>query len=136
MRVGDGEKFFTVGMSNRRWAEFSSWFKPRDQEPPTRPTDAVFVAEYTGGTPLVAGVCIYPTDGPFAVVERVATNPHALLRTRYEAVLFGAGALKDYAAMRNKIMLCFPSERGLAHLLLRAGFELPRVNLMRFRPFP
>lgn len=132
--MGEPEKFFTVGMSDGRWRQFSSWFGPRGQDAPTRPSDAILVAAMMDGLPLIAGVCIYPTDGPYAVVERVATNPAVSKRLRYEAVLFGAHKLREYAAMRNKIMLCFPTENGVASILARAAFDFPKARLMRYRP--
>lgn len=135
--MSEGENFLIVGMSDSNWKEYSSWFGPRGQDAPTRPPDSILVAGAPKGSPvivLLAGVGIYPTAGPYAVVERVATNPKVPLRIRYEAMLFGAKLLRDYGAMHNKIMLCFPSERSIARILAQVGFEVPAIYTMRWKP--
>jgi hypothetical protein len=125
--------FLIVGIDDRIWREFCSWFTDRGIRPPPYVSDGVFVA--LDGPGLVAGCCVYPCDGPYAVVEYAATNPRASLKLAYEAMLFGAQALTAYGAMRKKTMLCFPVSRGMEKMLKRAGFETSSAPLMKHGPW-
>lgn len=126
------EGFWIVGISDAVWKVYVSWFTSRQAPEPSYVTDSVFVAH---GTALVAGCCIYPTDGPFAVVEHAATNPDASARLRHGAMLFGARKIAEYGAMRKKNMLCFPRNRGIEMVLRRAGFKLDRNPVMTHGPW-
>jgi hypothetical protein len=111
--------FAIVAMSWERYELYFSWFKARDALVPAPCEDAVAV---TVKGELAAVALVYPTPGPYAVVEHLATNPALSLRTRYDAVVYGAHALRSYGVMRQKLMLCFPVSRGLEGALRRAGF--------------
>lgn len=106
-------------MTPERYELYCSWFKARGATAPLPPEDAALVS--VGGV-LAAVACIYPSTGPYAVVEHLATNPELSMRVRYDAVVYGAHALRSYGVMRMKWMLCFPVSRGLEGALRRAGF--------------
>ena len=109
-----------VGVSDDVWSEFTNWYTYRGLPHPPRSNDGVFVAKDNGE--IVAGCLIYPTDGPYAVVEFASTNPKATLLERYRAMELGISGIRAYGAMRQKKMLCFPRDRSMRTLLLRAGF--------------
>lgn len=124
--------FLIVGVTNVVWKEYCSWFEKRGVPEPPYVTDSVFVA---GASHLLAGCCIYPCDGPFAVVEHAATNPDVPARLAHGAMAFGAKALTAYGAMRKKTMLCFPVNKGMASLLRKAGFEMSAAPVMTHGPW-
>jgi hypothetical protein len=99
---------------------------------PPEPPDAILVG--TADSQLYAGACIYPTDGPFAVVEYWTTNPGVLQADRHKAVLAAIDGLRTYAATRNKSIFCFPREsKGLERMLRKSGFAMsPTVCLYHF----
>lgn len=123
--------FFVHGVTDGVWTEYCSWFDARGVSPPPFVSDSIFVAQ--PGI-LLAGCCIYPCDGPYAVVEYAATNPAAPMRLTRDAMLFGAAQLTTYGAMRKKTMLCFPSSRGMERLLSRVGFGFSSVPVMKRGP--
>lgn len=124
--------FLIVGVTDVVWKEYLRWFEVRGAEPPPYVSDSVFVA---GASFLLAGCCIYPCDGPFAVVEHAATNPDVPARLSHGAMAFGARALCVYGAMRKKTMLCFPRTKGMATMLRRAGFLLDAHPVMHHGPW-
>lgn len=109
-----------VGISDDVWAEFTSWYAYRELPTPPRSSDGVFVAMENGT--IVAGCLIYSTEGPYAVVEFASTNPKAKLVERYRAMELGIQGIRIYGAMRMKKMMCFPRDRSMRLLLLKAGF--------------
>lgn len=122
-------RFRLVGITEEGFREFSSWFTARKRPLPAWSNDGVFVADTS--LKLLAGCLIYPTDGPFAVVEFAATNPSIPVRLGHDAMLHGAHALTVYGAMRRKIMLCFPTSLGMGRMLERAGFQKGAGPYMR-----
>jgi hypothetical protein len=131
--VRDTPNLFIVGMDDDSWEEFSSWFAQRRLCAPVRPNDGFVVctSPKRGEVLYIAGVCIYPTDGPYAVVEHVSTNPKASLRLRHQAVVMGAVTLCVYGATRKKEMMCFPRQQGVERILERAGFIKSPVPLLQ-----
>lgn len=133
--MGDGRPdpgFLIVGVTDVVWKEYCSWFERRGISVPPYVSDSVFVA---GASRLLAGCCIYPCDGPYAVVEHAATNPDVPPRLAHGAMAFGAQALTAYGAMRKKTMLCFPSTRGMAKMLQRVWFEQSSAPVLRHGPW-
>lgn len=128
----DDPGFLIVGVTDVIWKEYCRWFEVRGVETPPYVSDAVFVA---GASFLLAGCCIYPCDGPYAVVEHAATNPDVPVRLSHGAMAFGATALTHYGAMRKKTMLCFPSTKGMAKMLMRVGFEQSSAPVLRHGPW-
>lgn len=124
--------FLIVGVTDVVWKEYCSWFEKRSVPPPPYVTDSIFVASASF---LLAGCCIYPCDGPYAVVEHAATNPDVPTRLSHGAMAFGARALCVYGAMRKKTMLCFPRTKGMATMLKRAGFLLDPHPVMHHGPW-
>jgi len=121
------------------WYEYTSWFTARGKPAPIHSSDGVFVrwmddqAETFG--PLLAGCSIFPTDGPFAVVEYAATNPHVSMRLACAAMDFGVGGLIAYGILRGKAMLCFPSSKGMHRMLCRKGFSSGKLPYVEMAPW-
>jgi hypothetical protein len=124
------QRFRLVGITEDGWKEFESWFTARKRPLPVWTNDGVFVARQPPPHQLLAGCLIYPTDGPYAVVEFAATNPRESAREVHDAMVFGAQALTVYGAMRRKIMLCFPVSKGMTAMLKRAGFQANKLPFM------
>lgn len=133
--MGTVQNFLIMGIDRGVWELYASWFTLRGMAPPVYTNDGVFVATHDR-TVLLAGVSIYPTDGPYAVVEFAATNPDPSIsaRTKYEAMIVGARALTQYGAMRKKWMLCFPNSKGLELVLKKAGFVYSDAKVMKCQP--
>ncbi len=117
-----------VGVSDDVWAEFTSWYTHRDLPHPPRSSDGVFVATEDGR--IIAGCLIYPTEGPYAVVEFASTNPKATIVERYRAMELGIQGLRAYGAMRMKKMMCFPRDRSMRALLVKAGFVVSDASVL------
>jgi hypothetical protein len=134
--VGREQNFLIVGINQEVFREFASWFTRRGLPEPVQSNDGVFVSNHEG-TLLLAGVCIYPTDGPYAVVEKASTNPDPKIprRVTYAAMIAGARALRIYGAMRKKLMLCYPDHKGLELVLRKAGFEYSASKMMAGKPY-
>lgn len=117
-----------VGVSDDVWKEFTSWYDHRKMPHPPRSNDGVFVATEDGR--ILGGCLIYPTDGPYAVVEFVSSNPRASLAERHRAAELGIQGLRAYGAMRQKKMMCFPRDRSMKTLLERAGFVVSDATVL------
>lgn len=119
-------------VNDQTWAQFSSWHKARELRVPPMTSDAIFVGIETGD--MLMGVCLYPTMGPFCVVEYACSNPIAGLRARHLAALVLVHHITVYGAMRGKNMLCFPRDKGVARLLRKAGAIESPAELLYFQP--
>lgn len=119
-------------VNEKTWGQFTSWYQARKLQMPPPTQDAILVGVDTGD--LIAGCCLYPTMGPFCVVEYVSTNPVAGLRLRHTACLLIAHEIQIYGAMRGKNMLCFPRDKGVARMLKRAGAIESPAELCYFQP--
>ena len=132
--MGEGRpdpRFVIVGVTDTVWREYCSWFEKRGVPPPPYVADSIFVADDTW---LLAGCCIYPCDGPFAVVEFLATNPIVPGTRPQRAVHFGIKYLTAYGAMRKKTMLCV-STKAVAAMLRRAGYHHVQSTVMVHGPW-
>lgn len=118
---------------------YSAWFDHYGQSPPPFHPHGVIVTQVVGDGPIrykrpIAGALIYESEGPFAIVDRVATNPLVNARLRHEALVAGAEALATYGMMRSKVMMCLPNSKGLEKVLERVGFKHENVRVMTIRP--
>jgi hypothetical protein len=82
---------------------------------------------------MIAGVCLYPCKGPFCVVEYASTNPLSSMRARHSASMLLVQQIQVYGALRGKNMLCFPRDKGVLRLLMRAGAIESESTCVYFR---
>jgi hypothetical protein len=85
--------------------------------------DGAFVLNEEG---FVAGVLLYPTEGPYVLVEHLVINPAVRLREAHGAVSMLAFVAHVYCTCRGKIgIVRLPRQRrlpGVARVLGRAGW--------------
>lgn len=112
-------RLLLLPLSDVTWKQFTSWYHARKLPAPPVPEDVIFVGAETGD--LICGVCLYPTTGPFCVVEYASTNPVVGLRQRHAATMLLIQHIQVYGALRSKSMLCFPRDKSIHRLLLKAG---------------
>lgn len=88
------------------------------------------------GPELVAGCCIYPAEGPYAVAEFVSTNPALPKKLLHYAMLMVCQGMSYYGAMVGKTPLCFPKHKGVKRLMEKTGYcyTKPEVQVM-YSPF-
>lgn len=101
------------------WKEFLRFHEARKAPFPAEPRDALFVAD---GQHLRAGVCMYPTEAGYVLVEHLATSPWARLRDRHRAVVVLASAVRLYCTARGKFPLMVIRSRSIGRILQRAGY--------------
>lgn len=109
------------------------FFTQRNLGAPPRPADGVWVGTERGL--LVCGVCLYPTDGPYCVVEHSASDPSAPVRLRHAASVALIDGVRTYGALRSKNMLCFPRDKGILRLLEKGGFSRSPAVCVYHPPF-
>jgi hypothetical protein len=114
------------------WKQFTSWYHSRELPYPPQPEDVIFVGAETGD--LICGVCLYPTSGPFCLVEYASTNPLVGGRVKLAAVHLLVQQIQVYGALRGKNMLCFPRDKSIHRLLLKAGAIVSPATAVYFRP--
>lgn len=116
-----------VHRSGNIWATYRDWFQGRGEEPPKPPPHGIWVIDgdplSPWPCPLIAGVCLYPSEGEWTIVEHVATNPRASKEQRNAALLVMTAALRAYGAMTGKMPLCFPNDPSIERRLLLAGWK-------------
>lgn len=113
------------------WSQFYHWYEIRKEDHrPVPPVNGVWVVAdnivttSAGESPeLVAGCCLYPCDGPYAVVEFVSTNPSLPSRLVHMAVERICNGVNLYGAMVGKTMLCFPKHKGVKRLMEKFGYN-------------
>lgn len=84
------------------------------------PAAAVFIGDQRG---LVCGVCLYPTEGPYCLVEHLSTNPACGARLRHRGVLAAARTLRGYLSVAGKYPVMVIRHRALVRILAREGFR-------------
>jgi hypothetical protein len=110
-----------VPITEEVWTTFRAWYQMRGLQPPdVRPERGIFVRAHTGV--LVAGCCLYTTDGPWFLVEEACANPAMPMRMVHLAALAILEQIHNYAAMTGKKALCLPSTQGLLGLMRANGF--------------
>lgn len=97
---------------------------------PTR--RGLFVAE---GDDLVAGVCIYDTDGPHLFFEHLVTNETAPLKLRHAAVTLMAREMMQYSRVVNKLPHILVRHKGIEKILKSVGL-VPSGAWSLTCPFP
>lgn len=125
-------RLFLVPLTPLAWTEYCGWFKARGKEPPAPVNEGVWVADESGR--LIGGVCIYRTDGPYALAEHFSANPAAPGRLRAHALRIVCQALQHYAATSSKHLIVAPNFQSGYKALLRAGFMESEAVLMVSRP--
>lgn len=113
------------------WETFCRWFDGRKLPRPPLPEDSLFVGDARG---IVAGVCFYPTKGPYVLVENLATLAVAPLRVRHRAVVLLVSLVRAYTAARAKYPLVVVRHRGIVRLLARNGFTAQQAVVMTAPP--
>lgn len=124
-------KLILVPLTPDVWRQFTMFFKARGADLPLAPPETGVFIQIDGG-PLVSGVCIYPTKGPFAFFEHFAVNPEAPPRLLRKAAQLTALALHEYSALTSKVGLVAPGRRmpGLQRVLAQNGFQYSPGTLM------
>jgi len=101
------------------WQEFLLWHHLRKVPWPQQSHDALFVA-HEGK--LLAGVCMFPTDAGYVLVEHLSTNPQEPLRDRHGAVVVLASAVRVYCTVRGKHPIMVIRSRSIGRILQRLGY--------------
>ena len=112
-----------VPITDEVWTTFRSWYQMRGLAPPQetpRPERGIFVRADTGV--LVAGCCLYTTDGPWFIAEEACANPGMPARLVYMAAQAILHQIHSYASLTGKKALCLPSTKGLLGLMRANGF--------------
>lgn len=117
--------------SPETWEVFCRWFDARKLPRPPYPEDSLFVGDARG---IVAGVCMYPTKGPYAIIENLSTCPGAGIRIRHRAVVLLVSLVRAYLAARAKFPLVVVRRRSLVRLLARSGFVSQQAVVMTASP--
>lgn len=109
------------------WELFCRWFDARKLPRPPYPEDSFFVGDARG---IVAGVCLYPTKGPYVLAENLSTLAVAPLRIRHRAVSLLVSLVRAYSCARAKFPLVVVRHRGIVRLLARSGFTPQQAIVM------
>lgn len=108
------------------WEHFTAFYAIRARargEPVVTPPPPVAGLFMGTRDELIAGICFYPTEGPYFVAEHFSTNPRAPARLRHRAACLVAEGISIYGAATGKYALIFPSSLSMRRILQRAGFE-------------
>ena len=124
-------KLVLVPRTQRVMEEYASWFIARKLPLPILGTDTLFIADPRG---VLAGVCLYPTEGGFILVEHLATNPAAPMKTRHRAVVALAKAVRVYAAAKSKYPVAVVRSRGILRVMLKEGFAMQPGVVVQAEP--
>lgn len=122
------------------WAQFIQFYQKRELDyRPYLPNHGIWIVDGLEtidfgdrrAPVLVAGCCIYPCDGPFAVVEFVSTNPAAPPRLRHRAVSLICQGVAEWSQITGKTALCFPVDKGVERMMQKAGFHRTKEKLTK-----
>lgn len=109
-----------VSLSDQVWDQFAGFYKYQRLPVPPRPNEGIWVSLATGE--LVAGACVYPCDGPYAMVEHLATRPgvpDGIVDLALRHLLWN---LLSYGTTRGKAIIAFPRSEAFGALLEEHGF--------------
>lgn len=128
-------------MSDPTWTQFTAFYASRARDRggpahvPPRPASGCFVG--TAELDLIAGICLYETEGPYVIAEHFTTNPSPAvsLRARHEAAHLVMGQMTVYAAAVGKHLLVFPRAKSSVRILRRGGFQVHQVTCMSHGPW-
>lgn len=84
---------------------------------------------------LVAGVCIYPTEGPYSLLAHLRVNKSAPIQVRAQAVDAILAAASFYAASTGRSLLIQVDGEDTAARLSAAGWEATRAVCYTLGPF-
>jgi hypothetical protein len=112
-----------VGDVLNQWSlAFSQLGVEERLRPTSAPRQGLAVVTDTGV--FLAGAGIYDTQGPWVIVDHLATNPMARARLKHQAVMWlGRGILVVSTSM-SKRPIAFVHSRGLAMVMLRLGCKI------------
>lgn len=110
---------YVIPNTPETWEHFGRFFDARKALRPPGTEDTLFVADARG---LVAGVCLYPTRGPFFFLEHLSTNPGCPAKLRHRAVVLLATLVRAYAAAHSKYPIAVVRHRSISRILQRHGF--------------
>jgi hypothetical protein len=130
--------FILVPLTPQVWDEYTYWYRRRAQVCPKLPKQGIFcAAEYfdqgRSFRSLVAGVCVYNTDGEYVLFEHLSTNPTTHPRICHQAVSLIAHIARGYGAVVGKTMVALVESRGIYRIMLRAGFSAGRLTFAMSR---
>jgi hypothetical protein len=128
-------EIYSAPLTPQIWRQFEAFFASREggrlSVPPV-PKAGVWIVVQDGT--LLAGVCLYDTDGPFLLAEGLATNPGIPATLAHKAVTDMIFLVKAQASSRGKYIVVTPRVRGVAKILERHGFQVQRGVIMTSAP--
>lgn len=119
--------------SHVHWQDFIAWW-PKDGVRPMYSEHGLFVADADRRV-LLAGVCIYPTKGIFALVEHFEVNQQEPITTRHAAADAICDAMRTYAATTGKFLLIMSSSQGVDQMLMRHGWQENYCRAFALQPY-
>lgn len=151
---------FLTCISPGIWAQFYSWYDKRNADRtadhhPDYPTSGhgIWVARtvespvVVNGIPLlfpdgssqpelIAGCCIFPCDGPFAIIDYVSTNPAVSPRVRRAAMEKVCWGIRNYGAMTAKKPVCHPMHKGVIKMMEKTGYSHVKTGVIAMYSIP
>lgn len=124
-------KLFLVPLTPQFWEQYVGWFKAKNKPLPAFPPAGIWIGS---DEQPVAGVCIYPADGPYAFAEHFAVNPAAPRRLQAYGLRLVTRKLQEYSAIVGKYVIAAPSFQSGFKALERAGFQESDAVLMVSSP--
>lgn len=121
---------FLVALGDTEWNQFCQWYSARGMPQPMRPAHGIWISDGA----LVAGCCIYQTDGPYAFAEHFSVRPDASGRVKLACLKLVAAHLASYSCMVSKFLIAAPNFLTGLKILERAGFKESDAALMSFLP--
>lgn len=113
-------------------AAYGCFWQQRGKPIPPLPRTGLWI---TQNGVLVLGVGIYMTDGPYLLVEGLATNPAVPAVTRHRAVEMGLRQLEALGVIHGKTVFMLPSPEaaGVERIATRLGYILGRAATPIYR---
>lgn len=113
-------------------AAYGSFWQQRGKKPPSLPRNGVWIVQ---NDVLVVGVGIYMTDGPYLLVEGLATNPALPATVRHRGVEMGLRHLEALGTIFGKTVFMLPSPEaaGVERIATRLGYILGRAATPIYR---
>ncbi len=108
-------------LSQATWNQFQSFFVARGVQAPPMPSRVVFACDDTTGH-LIAGVCLYPTDGPYLFLEHFSYAHTLTAKEGAKAIKFLCAVVRGVAAVDAKTPMLLTGVKGIADLVLKEGF--------------
>ncbi len=119
---------FVGVLTPKSWAEYQTFFTDRELTAPPPPKRVVFVRDDETQA-LVAGVCLYPTDGPYLFLEHFSYSPKLSAKDGLKAIRFLCAVVKGVAAVEAKTPLILTAVKGIADAIMAEGFQHSPVSV-------